>query len=61
MCLIEGVIEFEKPEYIGDFSRRGALILRKDNPSGLPEYDPEGEQVSYGAGDALEIPILFWH
>ncbi|MBI2063276.1 MAG: tryptophan-rich sensory protein [Candidatus Yanofskybacteria bacterium] len=44
----EGVIEFKKPEYIGDFSRRGALILRKDNPSGLPEYD-----------DAIEIPILF--
>ncbi|MFA5841902.1 MAG: Gmad2 immunoglobulin-like domain-containing protein [Candidatus Paceibacterota bacterium] len=30
------------------YSNRGALILRKDNPSGLPEND-----------DALEIPILF--
>jgi len=28
--------------------KRGALILKKDNPSGLPEYD-----------DALEMPILF--
>jgi hypothetical protein len=27
---------------------RGAIILKKDNPSGLPEYD-----------DALEIPITF--
>lgn len=30
------------------YSRRGALILQKDNPSGLPEHD-----------DALEIPINF--
>ena len=30
------------------YSNRGALILQKDNPSGLPEYD-----------DALEIPVLF--
>jgi hypothetical protein len=30
------------------YSRRGALILRKDNPSGLPEHD-----------DALEIPVMF--
>lgn len=28
--------------------RRGALILKKDNPSGLPEHD-----------DALEIPVRF--
>ena len=28
--------------------RRGALILQKDNPSGLPEHD-----------DALEIPVTF--
>lgn len=28
--------------------RRGAIILRKDNPSGLPEHD-----------DALEIPVTF--
>ncbi len=37
-------LEFEKPE----FYDRGFLILRKDNPSGLPEND-----------DALEIPIFF--
>lgn len=30
------------------YSNRGTLILRKDNPSGLPEHD-----------DALEIPIVF--
>ncbi|MDP2650452.1 MAG: Gmad2 immunoglobulin-like domain-containing protein [bacterium] len=40
----EGTLEFEKPE----FGERGTLILRKDNPSGLPEHD-----------DALEIPIFF--
>ncbi len=37
-------LEFIKPDY----SNRGALILKKDNPSDLPEYD-----------NALEIPILF--
>ena len=30
------------------YSNRGSLILKKDNPSGLPEHD-----------DALEIPIFF--
>lgn len=30
------------------YSTRGAIILQKDNPSGLPEHD-----------DALEIPIVF--
>lgn len=30
------------------YSNHGSLILRKDNPSGLPQYD-----------DALEIPIVF--
>lgn len=44
----EGVLEFEKPKNIGDFSEKGSLILRKDNPSDLPEHD-----------DALEIPISF--
>jgi len=43
-----GVLEFEKPEFIGEFSNRGALILKKDNPSGLPEYD-----------DALEMTVYF--
>ena len=45
----EGTLEFETPENIGDFSKRGSLILKKDNPSGIPEYD-----------DALEIPVRFW-
>jgi hypothetical protein len=39
-----GVIEFEKPDY----KNSGTLILKKDNPSGLPEHD-----------DALEVPVLF--
>lgn len=30
------------------YSNKGALVLQKDNPSGLPEHD-----------DALEIPIVF--
>jgi len=30
------------------YSNRGSLILKKDNPSGLPEHD-----------DALEIPVIF--
>jgi len=37
-------LTFTKPEY----KNNGSLILRKDNPSGLPEHD-----------DALEIPIFF--
>lgn len=43
-------LEFVTPYRSGDpdFMRRGFLILRKDNPSGLPEHD-----------DALEIPIFF--
>lgn len=44
----EAELKFEKPEFVGDFSKRGALIFKKDNPSGLPEHD-----------DALEMPILF--
>ena len=48
----EGKLEFESPVFEGadkdHFSRRGYLIFRKDNPSGLSEHD-----------DALEIPILF--
>ncbi len=35
----EGKIEFTAPQDIGEFSRRGALILQKSNPSGLPEHD----------------------
>jgi len=40
----EAVLEFEKPSY----GERGALILKKDNPSGLPEND-----------DALEITVFY--
>jgi hypothetical protein len=43
-------LEFTNPYNPGDpdFMKRGALILQKDNPSGLPEHD-----------DALEIPVWF--
>lgn len=46
----EAVLEFESPYSPGDqdFMKRGALILRKDNPSGLSEFD-----------DALEITVFF--
>jgi hypothetical protein len=44
----EGVLEFDAPADIGEFSRRGSLILQRDNPSGLPEND-----------DALEVTIFF--
>jgi len=37
-------LQFKNPDY----KNNGTLILKKDNPSGLPEND-----------DALEIPILF--
>ena len=40
----KGELAFTKPEY----NERGALILKKSNPSGLPEND-----------DAIEIPIRF--
>lgn len=42
----EATLAFTVDEKV--YSRRGALILRKDNPSGLPEHD-----------DALEIPVMF--
>ena len=44
----EGTLEFEAPQGDQEFFRRGALILQRDNPSGLPEND-----------DAVEIPIRF--
>ena len=46
----EGTLEFTSPYNAGDpdFMKRGTLIFKKDNPSGLPEND-----------DALEIPIYF--
>jgi len=40
----KATLEFEKPELYN----RGSLILKKSNPSDLPEND-----------DALEIPIFF--
>lgn len=40
----EARLEFEKPQN----NNKGILILRKDNPSGLPEND-----------DALEVPVIF--
>ena len=40
----DATLTFEKPGY----GERGALILQKDNPSGLPEND-----------DALEITIIY--
>ena len=44
------VLVFENPYNPDDpeFMKRGTLIFKKDNPSGLPEHD-----------DALEIPIRF--
>jgi len=44
----EAVIEFEKPAHIEGVVNRGSLILKKDNPSGLPQYD-----------DALEMTVFF--
>jgi len=43
-------LEFTSPYPEGgqDFMKRGSLILKKDNPSGLPEHD-----------NALEIPVRF--
>jgi len=40
----EGSVEFEKP----GSGERGTLILLKDNPTGLPDFD-----------DALEVPVIF--
>ena len=48
----EAKLEFESPVFpdadTTHFSRRGLLILRKDNPSGLPEHN-----------DALEFGVFF--
>ena len=47
-----GVLEFEKPyedaPEVPEFMKRGTLIFRKANPSGLPEHDK-----------AVEIPVRF--
>lgn len=42
------LVSFDTSKIRGNYSNRGTLILKKDNPSGLPEHD-----------DAVEIPILF--
>ena len=46
----ESILEFTSPYKEGDpeFMKRGFLILKKDNPSGLPEHD-----------NSIEIPIIF--
>jgi glucose/arabinose dehydrogenase len=48
----EAKLEFKSPVFLGadenHFSRRGYLIFKKDNPSGLPEYD-----------DYFEMPVIF--
>jgi hypothetical protein len=44
----EATITYTKPTGGEAFNNRGFLILKKDNPSGLPENDA-----------ALEIPIFF--
>lgn len=40
-------IDFKVSEISGNYSNRGAIIFKKDNPSGLPEFD-----------DAYEMPVL---
>ncbi len=46
----EAILEFDSPykEDDPDFMKNGTIILQKDNPTGLPEFD-----------DALEIPVQF--
>ncbi|MCW9054411.1 MAG: Gmad2 immunoglobulin-like domain-containing protein [Candidatus Pacebacteria bacterium] len=46
----ESTLEFERPYDVGDpeFMKRGTLILKRHNASGLQQYD-----------DALEIPVVF--
>ncbi len=41
-------ISFDKSQISGNYSDKGSIILKKDNPSGLPEHD-----------DAFEFPIYF--
>ncbi|MFA5996447.1 MAG: Gmad2 immunoglobulin-like domain-containing protein [Candidatus Paceibacterota bacterium] len=42
----KATLSFDTALISGQYSRSGTLILKKDNPSGLPEHD-----------DALEIPV----
>jgi len=46
--LFKAELSFVNPAMEQDFTHRGALILKKDNPSGLPANDA-----------ALEIPVKF--
>jgi len=46
--LFKAVLSFFNPAMEQDFTHRGALILKKDNPSGLPANDA-----------SLEIPVKF--
>lgn len=40
-------LSYKASDISGQYSKKGTLILKKDNPSGLPEHD-----------DVLEIPVL---
>jgi len=44
----EATLEFTKPPHINGVKNIGALILKKDNPSGLPQHD-----------DAIEMTVNF--
>jgi len=44
----KAVIDFDTSQISNNYSNKGAIILKKDNPSGLPAND-----------DSLEIPIIF--
>lgn len=40
-------LTYNSADISGQYSNKGTLILKKDNPSGLPEHD-----------DALEVPVV---
>ncbi|GEM_PF-7045652 len=44
----EATLTFSDPSWEEDFSKRGTLIFKKSNPSGLPQND-----------SAFELPVLF--
>ncbi len=45
--LFKAILTYNSAEISGQYSNRGTLILKKDNPSGLSKHD-----------DALEIPVV---
>ena len=49
----ESILEFESPYTADspDFMRRGTLILQRDNPSGLPEFDAAHEMTVWFSGE----------